>query len=126
MVDVKKQATRSMVQKSMKKKRTTSLSSSQQKRLIFIVSWLAAAALVYLVFFANTSLLSIMKKKSQLGVLEREKKELKVNNDELKNEIERAKNDMEYLEKVARERNMLKKNEIIIDFSEGKQKAKKN
>lgn len=108
----------------MKKNRTTSLSSAQQKRLIIVLCCFLAVALVYLVFFADQSFLSIMKKKSQFGVLEKEKIELKKNNAELHQEIERAKNDLQYLETVARERNMLKKNEIIIDFSKKKQKEK--
>lgn len=108
----------------MKKNRTKSLSSAQQKRLISVLCCFLAVALVYLALFADQSFLSIMKKKSQFGVLEKEKIELKKNNAELKQEIERAKNDLQYLETVARERNMLKKNEIIIDFSKKKQKEK--
>ncbi len=74
-------------------------------------------ACIYLFFLADRSLLSILRKKSQVTQLEKEKKELILNNAELEREIKRAENDMEYIESIARKRNLVKKNEIIIDFS---------
>ncbi len=110
----------------MKKNRTTSLSPAQQKRVILVFFCFIVAALVYLTFLSDHSFLSIINKKSQSAELEKEKIELKKDNAELADEIDRAKNDLEFLEEVARKRNMLKKNEIIIDFSEKKQKEKKD
>jgi len=109
----------------MKKNRTTSLSPAQQKRLVIVFFCFIAAALVYLIFLADQSVLSIMGKKSRLSDLEKEKIELKKNNAELAKDIDRARNDLNYLEAVARERNMLKKNEIVIDFSPPPKKKQK-
>jgi len=109
----------------MKKNRTTSLSSTQQKRLIIVIGCLLTAAFIYIVFLADQSMLSVMKKKSRLNDLQKEKMELEKNNIVLEKEIGKAKNDLEYLETVARDRNMLKKNEFIIDFSEKSKKENK-
>lgn len=81
--------------------------------------------LAYLVFLADPSLLSIMQKKSQVAQLEKQKKELEVSNKQLAEELKRAENDLSYLESVARERNLVRKNEIIIDFSQPAKEGKK-
>jgi len=101
----------------MNKKPPTALLSSQQKLTLIVISCFGALALVYLIFIADQSVLSIMKKKYRLEILEKEKSSLIIDNSGLAVETERAKNDLEYIESIARERNMLKKNELIIDLT---------
>ena len=78
---------------------------------------MVAAAFGYLVFFADQSLVSILLKKRQLDLVDKEKKELVRDNAQLEESIDRINNDPKVLEGEARKKGMLKENELIHDFS---------
>ncbi len=101
----------------MARNRTSHLHATQRKRLLIVLFCMVAAALCYLVFFADQSLVSILLKKRRLDLVEKEKKELIRDNSQLEESIDRINNDPKFLEKIAREKNMLKDNELILDFS---------
>ncbi len=110
----------------MKKKRTVSLQQPQRKRLLRILFCLMAVALGYLTFFGDQSLLSIIKKQRHLERMEKEREELIQENSKLQEDVKQITTNPKFLEEEARKINMLKENEVILDFS-GKptQKEKK-
>lgn len=101
----------------MGRNRTLPLRDAQRKRLLIVLFCMVAAALGYLVFWGDQSLVSILLKKRRLDLVEKEKKELIRDNTQLEESIDRINNDPKFLEKIAREKNMLKENELILDFS---------
>ncbi len=65
-------------------------------------------------------LVSLWGQRLELKKLSNETAELAAKNEALEKEIQQLKNDSEYLEKIAREKNFLKKNERVYDFSSPK------
>lgn len=74
-----------------------------------------------LIVFAGNGILDLSKKKVELQESVAKNDELKEENKILYREVNRLKNDQEYIEQVARkELGMIKKNEIIVKFHEDK------
>lgn len=111
----------------MKKKPRQKLTALQQKRLVKVSLGLLFAAIIWLIFAPNMGFVSWQKQHGRLKELENKKIMLEEENAVLRQEIERIQNDIEYFEKLAREKHgLLKKNEILFDFSkEEKRKAPK-
>ncbi len=108
-----------------KQKPKTSLSPLQRNRFLRISIAIIVFSLLGILFMPEKGLYHIRQQKSHCAEIRAEKVTLKVQNDAIKKDIERLQNDQEYLEKVAREdHGMLKKNEMIFDFSR-KTKEKK-
>lgn len=99
----------------------------QQKWFNRIVIFLLISAVAWLIFAPDMGLISLQQKKSELKTLEREKAILLEKNKKLQLEVEQIKNDNAHLEQLAREKhNLLKKDEVIFDFSEDKKTSSKN
>mgnify|MGYP001552465207 CR=1 FL=1 len=110
----------------MKKKPRQKLTPLQQKRLLKISAILLLAAIVWLFFAPDMGLLSWREKQSEFQQLQERKVQLEKENDMLRQEIERIEGDIEYFEKLAREKHgLLKKNEVLFDFSKDKKKKEK-
>ena len=105
--------------------RTSSLPPAQRKTVIILLCCFVVVALLYLVVFSESSLVSIMGKKAELETQENKNREMREKNTDLVRDVELARNDLHYLEQVARERNMLKKNETLLILPPEKKKGKK-
>ena len=104
----------------MKSRPKKPLSPLQRSRLVKILLILACAALLWIVFAPNMGLLSVKRENDRLQALQQKKAQLEQENAALRQEIERIQNDIEYFEQLAREKHgLLKKNEMIFDFSKG-------
>jgi len=109
----------------MKKTFKPSLSPLQQKR-IFQFSLLLIVLLLSFIFFApGKGLLFLRQQKMQVEALHTEKLVLEEKNKALREEINRVKTDVNYLEEVARgQHGLLKKDEMVFDFSPKERKKK--
>ena len=102
----------------MKKKLKLHLSPLQEKRFFRIVAVLLTASLAWLVFAPQSGVLALLQQRSKMKTLQHKTLLLERSNKELEKEIDRLRTDPAYLEEVARrEHGLLKKNEIIYDFS---------
>lgn len=83
--------------------------------------------LLLVIFFApGKGVFFLSRQKVQVAALNAEKQELMVKNNALREEIKRLKTDVQYLEKVARgQHGLLKKDEMVFDFSPKDQKKRK-
>ena len=105
----------------MKKKPKETLSPLQQRRLLRIIIVLFCLAFSWIVFAPNMGLVPLQKERNRLKSLERQKIELEAEITGLRREIERIQNDVEYFERLAREKHgLLKKNEMVFDFGKNK------
>lgn len=108
-----------------RRKPKTKLTPLQENRLLKIVIALIVASMIWLLFAPGTGVYSLIKLRSKAARLEVQTEELVKSNDELRAEIDRLKNDTEYLEQIAREKyGMIKKNEQVFDFSKPKKSTK--
>jgi cell division protein FtsB len=102
----------------MKKKPKQSLSALQQKRLIKISVVFLLAALVWLLFAPDMGFFSWRQQSSKFEELQQQKVKLQQENSDLRQEIERIQTDIDYFERLAREKHgLLRKNEMLFDFS---------
>lgn len=107
----------------MKRKIKKRLSQLQQKRLVRITLLFLFFAMVWLIFAPRMGILSLYKEKGRLQALEEQKASLEKENTVLRREIDRIHNDIDYFEYLARKKHgLIKENEIIFDFSDGKKK----
>ncbi len=110
----------------MKRTYKTSLSPLQQKKLCRISLLLLVILLLSIFFTPGKGLYFLRKQKLQVAALNVEKQELREKNTALREEIKRMKTDVHYLEEVAREqRGLLKKDEMVFDFSPKTQNQRK-
>ncbi len=103
-----------------KRKIRQRLSPLQQERVRKICLVLGGVALLWVLFMPRYGLVSLWGQRSELKKLSNETAELAAQNEALEKEIQQIKNDPEHLEKIAREKNFLKKNEQVYDFSPSK------
>lgn len=107
----------------MKRRIKNPLSPLQQTRLIKIAVILALSAIAWLLFAPNMGVISLHQENKRLEMLQQQKYKLEQENAALQLEIEKIQNDIEYFEKIAREKHgLLKKNEIIFDFNKEQNK----
>lgn len=107
----------------MKKKIHSKLSPLQRSRLIKIVAVVICLALSWLLFAPDMGVISVQKERNRLETLRQQKKELKQQNAALQQEIDKIYSDIEYFERLAREKHgLLKKNEMLFDFGEDNNK----
>lgn len=102
----------------MKRTYKASLSPLQQKKMVHLSLLLVVLFLLMIVFAPGKGLLFLKKQKMQVDALHAEKQELVEKNNALREEINRVKTDVNYLEQVARgQHGLLKKDEMVFDFS---------
>ncbi len=112
-----------MKSEEMKRKLKLYLSPLQEKRFFWIMVVLLTASLAWLVFAPQSGVLALLQKRAKIKTLENKTLLLERSNKDLEQEINRLRTDPAYLEEVARrEHGLLKKNEIIYDFSQQKKK----
>ncbi len=105
------------------KKPRRPLSIVQQKQLFRISCVIVLLLFLWIAFAPGSGMFHLRKQKKHLASLEAEQEVLIQQNKEMKEDIERLQNDKEYLEKVAREKHgMLKDNEMVFDFAKEKKK----
>lgn len=103
----------------MKKKIHSKLSPLQQSRFIKIVAILIVIAFLWLLFAPGMGLVSIYQEHSRLETLRQQKMSLEQQNAALQQEIDKINSDIEYFERLAREKHgLLKKNETLFNFGE--------
>jgi cell division protein FtsB len=111
----------------MRQKPRMSLSPIQKKRLVIAGICLLFSSLLWLIFAPRMGLYTVWSQHSKLSRLQAENVQIKQKNASLQKEIDRIQNDPHYLEKLARERGLLKENETVFDFSpkkKGKERTK--
>ncbi len=109
----------------MKRTYKISLSPLQQKKLYRIFLLLVAIFLLVLFFTPGKGLFFLRRQKMQVIALNAEKQKLAEKNNVLREEIKRVTTDVRYLEEVAREQHgLLKKDEMVFDFSPKEQKKR--
>ena len=101
------------------------LSPIQKRRLTVAVVCLIFCSLLWLLFAPRMGVYSVLHKRAQLAQLRAENAKIEKKNKSLQKEIDRIQNDPQHLEKVARERGMLKENEMVFDFSPPQKEKKK-
>ncbi len=109
-----------------RKKPRSPLSPIQKKRLVAAGICLLLISLLWLFFAPNMGIYSVLHKRSTLIRLKEQNAQIEKKNESLKKDIDQIKNDPHYLEKVARDKyGLLKENEMIFDFSPNKKEKKK-
>lgn len=97
----------------------------QQKKLYRISLLLVVIFLLVLFFTPGKGLFFLRRQKMQVIALNAEKQKLVEKNNVLREEIKRVTTDVRYLEEVAREQHgLLKKDEMVFDFSPKEQKKR--
>src|SRR5665647_1601704 len=110
----------------MKRTYKTSLSPLQQKKLYRISLLLLVILLLAIFFTPGKGMFFLRRQKMQVVALNAEKQEMMEKNNSLREEIRRLKTDVQYLEEVARgQHGLLKKDEIVFDFSPKDPKKRK-
>lgn len=96
------------------------LSRHEKQRLSLIAAFSFLLLIAYVVF-SPYGLLKHFRLQNEIKTVKKENTLLEQKNKELAAEIERLKNDPDYVEKVAREQyGMIKKNEILFEFKNKK------
>lgn len=107
----------------MKRKPKQKLTATQKKRLVKISIVFLCVVFLWLIFAPDMGFISWYRRQQTIDQLHQQKAMLEKENEELRNEIEKIENDIDYFEKLAREKHgLLKKNEIIFDFNENDKK----
>jgi cell division protein FtsB len=92
-------------------------------KIIITTSLLLCLALGIWVYYAPYGAKNYASLKQELGKVSLEVTNLKEQNEALREEINKIKHDPRYLKKIARQKyNLLKKNEMVFDFSKGKKR----
>jgi cell division protein FtsB len=109
----------------MTRRRNHSLSIQERKRLRRIIILVAAVAVLLLLFFPGRSLMSYYRMQKKVSALTDQNARLEQRNRELTAEIKRLQTDDAYLEKLARKKyGLLKDNETVYEFKSSKKKRK--
>lgn len=107
----------------MKKKIKSSLSPLQRKKFIRIILILVIAAMGWLLFAPDMGVIPLQQEHKRLEALEQQKIQLEQENATLRQEIEKIQKDIDYFERLAREKHgLLKKNEMVFDFNKEEKK----
>jgi cell division protein FtsB len=109
----------------MRQKPRMPLSPIQKRRLVLAGVCLILISLLWLIFAPDMGVYSVWRQHARLARLQAENVQIEKKNKSLEKDIDQIQNDPHYLEKVARDRGLLKQNEIIFDFSPGKKEKKK-
>ena len=90
----------------------------QRNKVIVIILLGVAAALMAYMAFSQNGLLHLWSLKKEKGHLDERVRQLEVQNERMKKEIERLENDTEYLQKVIRDKlGLIKPEESIVVFT---------
>ena len=107
----------------MKKKIKSTLSPLQRSRLVKILVILVIFAVSWLLLAPEMGLITLHREQNRLEALQQQKTRLEQENAALRQEIDRIESDIQYFEKIAREKHgLLKKNEMLFDFGEDNKK----
>ena len=87
-----------------------------ERKKLFILSTLTVCIIGLWLFFSPKGTLHLFSTQSKLSVVSNENNTLRVENEALRAEIIKLKTDSEYLEHIAREKGLLKHNEMVFVF----------
>lgn len=90
--------------------------SHQEKKKIFFVTLLLITILAFWLLFSPKGGLKFYSAQKELSEIEQSNSQLQAENQTLRQEIEKLKTDSVYLEKVAREKGLLKRDEMVFVF----------
>ncbi len=90
--------------------------SHHEKKKILIVSLLLITILAFWLLFSPKGGLKFYSVQKELVEIEQANSQLHAENQTLRQEIEKLKTDSVYLEKVAREKGLLKRDEMVFVF----------
>ena len=109
----------------MTRQKKSPLSIQERKRLPRIIILVTAVAVLLLLFSPGRSLMSYYRMQKKVSSLARQNARLEERNRELTKEIKRLQTDDAYLEKLARKKyGLLKDNETVYEFKSGRKKKK--
>ncbi len=109
----------------MKKKPKQKLSPIQKRRFVKFAVIAGLAALLWVFFLPESGILALIRQQSALHSRQQEVVKLERENGILQKEIKKLKDDPVYLEKIARKKyGLLKQNEQVYDFSRGNKHKK--
>lgn len=109
-----------------KRKQKAALSPNQESLYRRLVVGLVVLVFLWLLFAPQTGLFALLRQRSELKSLQQETQGLVEENEALRKEVDRIKNDDDYLEEISRrDYDMVKDNEIVFEFSSGKEKKEK-
>ena len=91
--------------------------SHNEKKKIFFFSLLLITTLSFWLLFSPKGGLKFYSIKKELTQIEQENVQLQSENQALRQETERLKTDSVYLEKIAREKGLLKRDEMVFVFN---------
>ncbi|MBU0681785.1 MAG: septum formation initiator family protein [Proteobacteria bacterium] len=91
--------------------------SNHEKKTIFIFSLLFITILAFWLLFSPKGGLKFYSVQKELNEIEQANTQLHAENQSLRQEIEKLKTDSVYLEKVAREKGLLKRDEMVFVFN---------
>jgi cell division protein FtsB len=101
-------------------------SPGQEGRVMKIVVALVLIAVLWVVFAPGSGIVTLVKKRSELHRLQKEKVQLEQQIEALQEDIDRLHSDPAYLEDIARRKyGLLKKNEKVYDFSTSQPEKKR-
>jgi len=99
--------------------------SLRKYKFLMLSAILLCLTLGLWVYFAPYGVYNYLSLQSKFKKVSSEVVNLREQNQALREEIQQIKNDPDYLEKIARQKyNLLKKNELIFDFSKRKNQKK--
>ncbi len=106
----------------MKKQRRAKeeLTPEQRRKFLRLVGVLFCLAFCWVLFAPGAGVVSVAYKKMELHRTEDEFARLRADNKALRTEINKLKEDLKFLEKVARENGFLAEGELLFDFAEKK------
>lgn len=111
---------------SMHRKPHVPLSPIQKRRLLLTCLGLVLATFLWLVFAPHMGIYSVIHQRTEISNIQTENAEIREENKTLEKEIHQIQDDPHFLEKVARDKyGLLKENEMIFDFSPQKKEKKK-
>lgn len=91
--------------------------------MVKIIVILVILAVSWLLLVPEMGLITMHREQNRLKALQHQKTQLEQENAALRQEIDRIESDIEYFEKIAREKHgLLKKNEMLFDFGDDDKK----
>ncbi len=96
------------------------LTPEQRRKFLRIVGVLFCVAFCWVLFAPGAGVVSLAYKKMELHRTEDEFARLRADNEALRTEIAKLREDLKFLEKVARENGFLAKGELVFDFAKQK------
>ncbi len=101
------------------------MNSSQTRFVLRFAVTVTVLGFCWIIFAPGFGMVSYVKKRNELKVLEKTTADMLEENNTLRSEIDKINNDVTYLEEIARsDCGLLRKNEIVLSFSDSNNKRR--